>query len=111
MAPVMECSMKVELPAVTLPGGRQVPALGLGTWHMGEGYASPDEEAASLRAGLDLGMTVIDTAEMYGEGGAESVIGQAMRNAGVRREQLYLVSKVYPHNASRRRAAAARGRR
>ena len=44
--------MKAELPAVTLPGGRQVPALGLGTWHMGEGYASPEEEAASLRAGL-----------------------------------------------------------
>ncbi|MCJ8052291.1 aldo/keto reductase [Shinella curvata] len=96
--------MKAELPAVTLPGGRQVPALGLGTWHMGEGEASPEEEAASLRAGLDLGMTVIDTAEMYADGGAEEVVGEAIK---ARRDEVFLVSKVLPYNASRAGTIAA----
>jgi diketogulonate reductase-like aldo/keto reductase len=96
--------MKAELPAVTLPGGRQVPALGLGTWHMGEGEASPAEEAASLRAGLDLGMTVVDTAEMYADGGAEEVVGEAIRG---RRDEVFLVSKVLPYNASRASTIAA----
>lgn len=96
--------MKAELPAVTLPGGRQVPALGLGTWHMGEGEASPEEEAASLRAGLDLGMTVIDTAEMYADGGAEEVVGEAIKG---RRDEVFLVSKVLPYNASRAGTIAA----
>ena len=96
--------MKAELPAVTLPGGRQVPALGLGTWHMGEGDASREEEAASLRTGLDLGMTVIDTAEMYADGGAEEVVGEAI--AG-RRDEVFLVSKVLPYNASRAGTIAA----
>lgn len=96
--------MKAELPAVTLPGGRQVPALGLGTWHMGESRASAAEEAASLRAGLDLGMTVIDTAEMYADGGAETVVGDAMKG---RRDEVFLVSKVLPHNASRAGTIAA----
>lgn len=90
--------MKAELPAVTLPGGRQIPALGLGTWHMGESSASANEEAASLRAGLDLGMTVIDTAEMYADGGAETVVGEAVKG---RRDEVFLVSKVLPYNASR----------
>ncbi|MXN49698.1 aldo/keto reductase [Shinella sp. AETb1-6] len=96
--------MKAELPAVTLPGGRQVPALGLGTWHMGESRASAAQEAASLRAGLDLGMTVIDTAEMYADGGAETVVGDAIRG---RRDEVFLVSKVLPHNASRAGTIAA----
>lgn len=96
--------MKAELPAVTLPGGRQVPALGLGTWHMGEGEASMAEEAASLRAGLDLGMTVIDTAEMYADGGAEEVVGEAIKG---RRGEVFLVSKVLPYNASRAGTIAA----
>ena len=96
--------MKAELPAVTFPGGRQVPALGLGTWHMGEGDASPAEEAASLRAGLDLGMTLIDTAEMYADGGAEEVVGEAIRG---RRGEVFLVSKVLPYNASRSGTIAA----
>ncbi|WP_440983470.1 aldo/keto reductase [Shinella sumterensis] len=96
--------MKAELPAVTLPGGRQVPALGLGTWHMGESRASAAQEAASLRAGLDLGMTVIDTAEMYADGGAETVVGEAIRG---RRDEVFLVSKVLPHNASRAGTIAA----
>ena len=96
--------MKAELPAVTFPGGRQVPALGLGTWHMGEGDASRAEEVASLRAGLDLGMTLIDTAEMYADGGAESVVGEAIQG---RRDEVFLVSKVLPYNASRSGTIAA----
>ncbi|WP_234185835.1 aldo/keto reductase [Shinella sp. NM-101] len=96
--------MKAELPAVTLPGGRQVPALGLGTWHMGESRASAAEEAASLRTGLDLGMTLIDTAEMYADGGAEEVVGEAIRG---RRDEVFLVSKVLPGNASRTGTVAA----
>ena len=88
----------------SLPDGTQIPALGQGTWHMGEGARSRAEEAAALRLGLDLGMTLIDTAEMYAEGGAEEVVGEAI--AG-RRDEVFLVSKVYPHNASRRGAVAA----
>ena len=88
----------------TLPDGTPIPALGQGTWHMGERGANRKAEAAALRAGLDLGLTLIDTAEMYGEGGAEEVVGEAI--AG-RREEVFLVSKVYPHNASRRGTVAA----
>lgn len=75
-----------------------VPVIGQGTWRMGEDRQQRDQEIAALRTGIDLGMTLIDTAEMYGEGGAEEVVGQAI--AG-RRDQVFLVSKVYPHNASR----------
>jgi diketogulonate reductase-like aldo/keto reductase len=89
---------------VTLPHGRQVPALGLGTWHMGEDSRQRTAEARALRTGLDLGMTLIDTAEMYGEGGAEEVVGDAIIG---RRDEVYLVSKVYPHNASLTGAVAA----
>ncbi len=89
---------------VGLPDGTQVPALGQGTWHMGEGKAGARAEAASLRLGLDLGMTLIDTAEMYGEGGAEEVVGAAI--AG-RRDEVFLISKVYPHNASAKGIPAA----
>lgn len=78
--------------------GRRVPSIGQGTWHMGEDTRQRDAEIAALRLGIELGLTVIDTAEMYGEGGAEEVVGAAI--AGLR-EQIYLVSKVYPHNASR----------
>ncbi len=87
-----------------LPSGDKVPVLGLGTWGMGEARRRRDEEAAALRLGLDLGMTLIDTAEMYGEGGAEEVVGQAI--AG-RRDEVFLVSKVYPHNATRQGTVAA----
>lgn len=83
---------------VALPDGTQVPALGQGTWHMGERGGDAKREVAALRLGIDLGMTLIDTAEMYGSGGAEEVVGQAI--AG-QRDQIFLVSKVYPHNASR----------
>jgi len=84
---------------VTLPSGVPVPILGQGTWRMGEARYRRQEEVAALRLGLDLGMTLIDTAEMYGEGGAEEVIAEAISG---RRDEVYLVSKVYPHHASRR---------
>jgi diketogulonate reductase-like aldo/keto reductase len=89
---------------VTLPSGERVPAFGMGTWYLGEDRATHAEEVATLRLGLDLGATLIDTAEMYGEGRAEELIGEAI--AG-RRGEVFLVSKVYPHNASRLGAAAA----
>ncbi|HUF45813.1 MAG TPA: aldo/keto reductase [Aestuariivirgaceae bacterium] len=89
---------------VTLPGGERVPALGLGTWRMGENSAKQGQEIAILRQGLDLGLTLIDTAEMYGEGGAEEVVAKAV--AG-RRDKVFIVSKVYPHNASRDGVIAA----
>ena len=88
-----------EIPVVILPSGISVPALGLGTWNMGEDARKAAIEVESLKRGLDLGMTLIDTAEMYGEGGAEKVTGQAI--AG-RRDEVFLVSKVYPWNASRK---------
>jgi diketogulonate reductase-like aldo/keto reductase len=81
-----------------------MPALGLGTWMMGEHRRDRNKEVAAIALGLDLGMTLIDTAEMYGDGGAEEVVGEAI--AG-RREKVFVVSKVYPHNASRRGAVAA----
>jgi diketogulonate reductase-like aldo/keto reductase len=89
---------------VTLPGGGAVPALGLGTWMMGEDPARRREELAAVRQGLDLGMTLVDTAEMYGEGRTETFLAEAL--AG-RRDEVFLVSKVYPHNASRRGAVQA----
>src|ERR1700675_1175389 len=92
---------------VTLPSGETVPALGQGTWQMAGDRGRRAEEIASLRLGLDLGMTLIDTAEMYGEGAAEELIGEAI--AG-RRDEVFLVSKVYPHNATRRGADVACGR-
>lgn len=83
---------------VALPGGGSVPALGLGTWHMGERGSDRAAEADALRCGIDLGMTLIDTAEMYATGGAEEVVGDAIEG---RRDQVFLVSKVLPFNASR----------
>lgn len=83
---------------VNLPGGEAIPALGLGTWHMGERGADRAAEADALRCGIDLGMTLIDTAEMYGSGGAEEVVADAIRG---RRDRVFLVSKVLPFNASR----------
>ncbi|MNF41324.1 putative oxidoreductase [compost metagenome] len=84
--------------------GVSVPAIGQGTWRMGEVASQRRAEVAALRQGIELGLGLIDTAEMYGEGGAELVVGEAI--AGVR-EQVFLVSKVYPHNASRQGVAAA----
>ncbi|WP_433544175.1 aldo/keto reductase (plasmid) [Streptomyces sp. CA-294286] len=84
---------------VTLPSGAKVPALGQGTWRMGEDRTRRAEEIASLRRGLDLGMTLIDTAEMYGSGAAEELIGEAVRG---RRDEVFLVSKVLPAHAHAR---------
>lgn len=89
---------------VCLPSGEQLPALGQGTWYMGEDRSARQAEVAALQLGLDLGLTLIDTAEMYAEGGAEQVVGEALLG---RRDQAFLVSKVYPHNASRQGAVAA----
>lgn len=87
------------IPEVRLPDGRRVPALGQGTWMMGERANDASREIDSLKAGLDLGMTLIDTAEMYAEGGAERIVARAIEG---RRDAVFLVSKVYPWNASRR---------
>jgi len=92
------------LPAVRLPDGTHVPALGLGTWTMGERRANAEREAAALRAGIGLGLTLIDTAEMYGDGGAERIVAKAV---GKQRERVFIVSKVSPHNASAKGTIAA----
>lgn len=84
---------------VRMPSGDLVPALGQGTWNMGEEPALRQQEIACLRAGIDLGLRLVDTAEMYGDGRTEALVGEAI--AG-RRDDVYLVSKVYPHNASRK---------
>lgn len=102
---------------VSFPDGHSVPALGLGTWRMGESARDRAREVAAVRLALEIGYRVIDTAEMYGEGGAEEVVGQAlaeaMRAGTVARDEVFVVSKVYPHNASRAgvRAACERSRR
>jgi aldehyde reductase len=89
---------------VTLPDGETIPAFGMGTWRMGEKRSLRGREIAALRHGLELGVRLIDTAEMYGEGTAETLVAEAMRG---RRDEVFVVSKVYPHNASRRETIAA----
>ena len=89
---------------VTLPSGKHVSALGLGTWYLGENRATRTEEIATLRLGLDLGVTLIDTAEMYGDGRSEEMVAEAIEG---RRNDVFLVSKVSPNNASRKGAVAA----
>ena len=89
---------------VTLPGGEKIPAYGQGTWHMGENDRYAEEEEASLRLGIELGLTLIDTAEMYGNGVAEEIVARA---AGKNRDKLFIVSKVLPYNASRKGAIEA----
>ena len=83
---------------IALPDGERVPALGQGTWRMGENKRAHKDEVAALRLGIELGMTLIDTAEMYGEGGAEKVVAHAIED---QRDRVFVVTKVYPHNASR----------
>jgi diketogulonate reductase-like aldo/keto reductase len=99
------------LALLSLPSGHEVPALGLGTWRMGERKASHAAELKALRTALDLGYRVFDTAEMYAEGGAEELLGealaQAQRGGTLSREDLFIVSKVYPHNASAQGVLAA----
>jgi diketogulonate reductase-like aldo/keto reductase len=89
---------------VSLRTGQKVPALGIGTWHMGERREQRSAEIRAISGALDLGLNLIDTAEMYGEGGAEEVVAEALTG---RRDKVYLVSKVYPHNASRKGTVAA----
>jgi len=89
---------------VKLPSGELVSALGLGTWRMGDDPGVRAEEIATLQLGLDLGAKLIDTAEMYGDGRAEELVGEAILN---RRDDAFVVSKVYPHNASRKGTVAA----
>ena len=103
--------------SLPLSGGETLPVLGLGTWRLGESGGQRAAEVAAVRRAIEIGYRLIDTAEMYGEGGAEEVVGQAlaeaMRAGQVRREELFIVSKVYPHNASRggTQAACDRSRR
>ena len=88
---------------VSLPNGEDVPALGLGTWRYGESASSADAEVAALRLALEIGYRVFDSAEMYGAGGAETVLGRALAPAlrgGLARDRLFVVSKVLPENAS-----------
>lgn len=87
--------------SVALPDGSKAPRLGQGTWHLAERADRRGSELEALRRGIGLGMTLIDTAEMYGEGRSEELVGEAIR--GIPRESLFLVSKVYPHNAGRNR--------
>jgi len=83
---------------VTLPDGTHVPALGQGTWRMGESKSARAKEVAALRLGIELGIRLIDTAEMYGDGGAEEVVAEAIHGQC---QGVFVVTKVYPHNASR----------
>jgi diketogulonate reductase-like aldo/keto reductase len=92
---------------VTLPSGEDIPVLGQGTWHLAEDSQRRAEEIAALRVGIDLGMTLIDTAEMYGDGDAEKLVGEAIRG---RRDDVFLVTKVLPQNATRDGTIAACGR-
>lgn len=94
----------MTIESLTLPDGTEMPRLGVGTWYMGDRASERAREADVLRLALDSGVRLIDTAEMYGEGGAESVIGDALKG---RRDDAFLVSKVYPHNAAGPRLHAA----
>jgi diketogulonate reductase-like aldo/keto reductase len=94
----------MNMPQITLPTGERVPAYGQGTWHMGETRTRFADEAAALKLGIDLGITLVDTAEMYGNGVAEEIVAEAAKG---RRDKLFIVSKVLPYNASQRGAVEA----
>jgi diketogulonate reductase-like aldo/keto reductase len=96
--------MTTTIRTLAQPSGTAIPVLGMGTWQMGENAHNRQSEIDALRHGLNLGFSLIDTAEMYAEGGAEEVVAQAIAN---QRAKVFLVSKVYPHNASRKGAIAA----
>jgi len=96
--------MSVMMAAVPLPSGEAIPALGIGTWHLGQGRHPEAVEIEALQAGLNLAMTLIDTAEMYGDGASERLIGRAIDG---RRDDVFLVSKVLPHHATRHGTIAA----
>lgn len=84
---------------VSLPDGTSIPALGQGTWYLGESNKNRDREIKTLRLGIELGITLIDTAEMYGNGGVELLVHEAIKGV---RDKIFLVSKVYPHNSGLR---------
>lgn len=90
------------IPNAALPDGTSIPRFGIGTWRMGERASAAQAEIAAITAAIERGVTLIDTAKMYGDGGAEKIIARAKADAAVARERLYIVSKVYPHNASRK---------
>ncbi len=94
----------MHMKTMQLPDGTPMPLLGQGTWKMGEGERSAQDEATALRLGIDLGMTLIDTAEMYGDGRSEEVVASAIEG---QRDRVFLVTKVYLHNASRKGLPAA----
>jgi diketogulonate reductase-like aldo/keto reductase len=96
--------MTLSMPERRLPTGETIPALGQGTWEMGESPSRRKDEIAALRRGVELGMTLIDTAEMYGDGKSEQLISEAL---GPVRSDIFLVSKVYPHNGTRSGVKAA----
>ncbi|WP_423798543.1 aldo/keto reductase [Neobacillus sp. SAB-20_R2A] len=89
---------------ISLTDGSSVPVLGQGTWNMGENSRAREQEVKALQLGIELGMTLIDTAEMYGNGGTEQVVGEAIKGL---RDRVFLVSKVYPHNAGKNKIAEA----
>ncbi|TWT25943.1 aldo/keto reductase [Planomicrobium sp. CPCC 101110] len=97
-------SKALQQQTVTLPDGTRLPAIGQGTWNIGDDPSRKNQEIAALRRGLELGMTVIDTAEMYGEGKSEQLVGEAIQG---KREQVFLVSKAYPQNAGLERIKKA----
>ncbi|EOT8834040.1 aldo/keto reductase [Escherichia fergusonii] len=94
----------MQTKSILFSGGASLPAMGQGTWYMGEDAGKRKEEVAALRAGIELGLTLIDTAEMYADGGAEKVVGEALTGL---RDNVFLVSKVYPWNAGGKKAIAA----
>ena len=96
--------LDTDLRTTTLPSGERIPVLGLGTWRMAERRRRRDDEIAALRLGLDLGMTLVDTAELYGDGATEELVGEAIED---RRDDVFLVSKVHPRNAGRRSTVRA----
>ena len=97
----------MQIPTTLCPNGNAIPRFGIGTWRMGEHSPAARAEVAIIKAAIERGVSLIDTAEMYGDGGAEDVIGRAIADAPVARQNLYIVSKVYPHNASHKGTIAA----
>ncbi len=99
--------MGMNIPAAPLRNDTSMPRFGIGTWRMGEHSSAAQAEIAVIKAAIERGVTLIDTAEMYGDGGAEEIVGRAISSSPNTRERLYIVSKVYPHNASKKSAIAA----
>jgi diketogulonate reductase-like aldo/keto reductase len=97
----------MTISCIVLPNDIAIPRFGIGTWRMGERSSAAQAEIAVIKAAIERGVTLIDTAEMYGDGGAETIIGRAIADTPVAREKLFIVSKVYPHNASRKGTLAA----